>query len=92
MNRIIEMLKAVRKPKIWTDNVRRAWELPERLLVSQWADRSRVLDAANAEPGPWHTDRTPYLRGIMDAFNDPYIEDIRTRRLTSAERRRACLI
>ena len=76
MSQIVEILKAVKKPRIWTDEVRRAWELPERLMVSQWADRSRVLDAANAEPGPWHTDRTPYLRGIMDAFNDPYVEDI----------------
>ena len=64
------------RPRIWTSNVRRAWELPERLTVSQWADRSRVLDSTNAEPGPWHTDRTPYLQGVMDAFNDPYIEDI----------------
>lgn len=69
-------VKPVRKPKIWTDEVRKAWELPERLTVSQWADRSRVLDAANAEPGPWHTERTPYLKGVMDALNDSNIEDI----------------
>ena len=66
----------MKKPKIWTDNVRKAWELPERLTVSEWADRSRVLDFTHAEPGPWHTDRTPYLKGVMDAFNDPVIEDI----------------
>jgi len=70
------MIRLRKKPRIWTDNVRRAWELPERLTVSQWADRSRVLDSAHAEPGPWHTERTPYLLGIMDAFNDSYIEDI----------------
>ena len=44
---------------------------PEPLLtVSQWADRHRVLSSrAAAEPGPWRTDRTPYLREIMDALS-----------------------
>ena len=37
------------------------------LTVSQWADRYRMLsNKASAEPGPWRTDRTPYLREIMD--------------------------
>lgn len=30
----------------------------------------------SAEPGQWRTDRTPYLRGVMDAFTDPMIEEI----------------
>lgn len=44
----------------------------ERLTVSQWADRHRVLDPINcAIPGPWRTDVTPHLRGIMDTYGDP---------------------
>jgi len=70
------MLEVVEKPIIWTENVSKAWDLPERLTVSEWADRCRVLGQENAEPGRWNTDRTPYLRGIMDAFNDPNVEDI----------------
>jgi phage terminase large subunit GpA-like protein len=27
-----------------------------------------VLSALSAEPGPWRTDRVPYLRAIMDAL------------------------
>ncbi len=51
------------------------WEPPERLTVSEWADKYRVLDAAvSPEPGPWRTDRTPYARAWIDAFNDPEIE------------------
>jgi phage terminase large subunit GpA-like protein len=44
---------------------------PEPLLtISQWADRYRVLSQrASAEPGPWRTDRTPYLREIMDCLS-----------------------
>lgn len=30
----------------------------------------------SAEPGKWRTDRTPYLRGVMDAFTDPMVEEI----------------
>jgi len=50
---------------------------PEKLTVSEWADRFRILDSkTSAEPGPWSTDRTPYLRSIMDAFTDARIEEI----------------
>lgn len=50
---------------------------PEKLTVSEWADRHRVLDSkTSAEPGQWSTDRTPYLRGIMDALNDYRVEEI----------------
>jgi phage terminase large subunit GpA-like protein len=42
----------------------------EPLTVSQWADRFRRLSSkASAEPGPWKTSRTPYLRGIMDVLS-----------------------
>lgn len=38
--------------------------------VSQWADRHRVLSSkGSGEPGRWRTDRTPYLREIMDALS-----------------------
>jgi phage terminase large subunit GpA-like protein len=47
------------------------------MTVSQWADQYRVLSPmTSAEPGQWHTDRTPYLRGIMDAFFDPLVGTI----------------
>ena len=40
------------------------------LTVSQWADQYRMLsNKASAEPGPWRTDRTPYLREIMDCMS-----------------------
>ena len=40
---------------------------PAAITVSQWADGHRMLSGkASSEPGPWRTDRTPYLRQIMD--------------------------
>ena len=40
------------------------------LTVSEWADDHRMLSQrASAEPGRWRTDRTPYLREIMDCLS-----------------------
>jgi phage terminase large subunit GpA-like protein len=50
----------------WTDGLRQ----DPALTVSQWADKHRVLSPRGAsEAGPWRTDRTPYLREIMDALS-----------------------
>ncbi len=42
--------------------------------VSDWADRHRILPPTSAEPGRWRTERTPYLREVMDALStsSPY--------------------
>lgn len=45
--------------------------------VSEWADNNRYLDQkSSSEPGKWRTDRTPYLRAIMDSLsvNNPTSE------------------
>lgn len=50
---------------------------PEKLTVDEWADKHRVLSPeSSAEPGPWRTSRTPYLREPMRAFNDPKVNRI----------------
>jgi len=50
---------------------------PDELTVSEWADKYRRLSSeASAEPGQWHTSRTPYLREIMDCFTDPNVRRI----------------
>ena len=57
-----------------SDAIERAWRdglKPDPLLtVSQWADRYRVLSQrASSEPGRWRTERTPYLKEIMDCLS-----------------------
>ena len=44
---------------------------PDPLLtITQWADKYRTLSQrASSEPGQWRTDRTPYLREIMDCLS-----------------------
>lgn len=50
---------------------------PEKMTVSQFAEKYRILDAkSSARPGPWHNSLTPYLVGIMDAFNSYETEKI----------------
>jgi phage terminase large subunit GpA-like protein len=40
------------------------------MTVSEWADAHRIIPrAAGAEPGRWRTERTPYLREIMDCLS-----------------------
>jgi phage terminase large subunit GpA-like protein len=52
-----------------------AFKPPERLTLSQWADRFAFLSAeSSAEAGRWRT--LPYQKGMMDAFTDPSVEQI----------------
>jgi len=45
--------------------------------VSEYADNRRVLlPRTSAEPGPWRTNRAPYLKGLMDSFSNPDIMEI----------------
>lgn len=55
----------------------RALKPPDDVTVSQWADKYRRLSSeSSAEPGPWRTSRTPYLKEIMDSFSDPNVRHI----------------
>lgn len=50
----------------WSDGL----ALPPDQTVSEWADAERVLSkVSSAEAGRYRTDRTPYLREIMDCLS-----------------------
>ena len=58
-------------------NALQALKPPEKLLMSEWAEKYRVLDSkSSAIPGPWRNNVTPYLIGIMDEFNNVDTEEI----------------
>lgn len=48
----------------------------EKLKVSEWAAKNRVLPRGNAIPGPWDNDVTPYLVEIMDTFSNDAVEKV----------------
>lgn len=61
----------------WIMNALAALKPPERLTVSEWADKYRILsELDSASPGHWRTSKTPYLKAVMDAFNDDFVHDI----------------
>jgi phage terminase large subunit GpA-like protein len=53
------------------------WLPPERLSVSDWAEKYRVLTGKqSARQGLWSNQTTPYLTGVMDAACDPRVKTI----------------
>ena len=63
--------KQRRNTKKLFKKLRKAFDVPPDLTVSQWADAYRMLSPeASAEPGKWRTDRAPYQKEIMDAVSD----------------------
>lgn len=48
----------------------------EMLLVSDWAERHRILDDSSNLAGRWSNDVTPYLVEIMNTLNDENIRQV----------------
>ncbi len=49
---------------------RESFKPEPRLTVSEWADEHRILSKkSSSEPGRWRTERTPYLKEIMDCLS-----------------------
>ena len=80
---ILEQAAALQQWRVeWLDAERDAWRPPEHVPVSRWCDLHRVLPASSAEQGPWRTDRTPYLRELLDGLQDRHVEQITLRKST----------
>ena len=79
-NKIIIMAKRPKSHErtrdLFVRVIQKALESPEKITVSQWAEKYRQLDESSNFSGKWSNDITPYLVGVMDAFNDPYIQEI----------------
>ena len=65
-----------RTARLFKSVIKKVLKKPEKLTVSQWAERFRILDESSNFSGKWSNDITPYMIGVMDAFNDPYIQEI----------------
>lgn len=71
-----EKQEEIKYPK-WIREALEILKPPERLTVSEWADKYRVLsEKDSASAGRWKTSKTPYLKEIMNALNDDFIEEI----------------
>jgi phage terminase large subunit GpA-like protein len=54
----------------------RCFEPPERITVTECAEKYRILPTSNREGGAYRVSRTPFAKEIMDSFNDPNVEEI----------------
>lgn len=71
------MGKRGEKKSIWSSAERRAFAPPVKQTPTVWAESNRSLPPQiAAQPGPYRSSRTPYLREIQDAIIDPAIEEI----------------
>lgn len=62
-------------PVIFTPGERRVFRRREKLTVSQWAERHRVITNGPIT-GKWRNDVTPYLTEPMDCWNLPWVREI----------------
>jgi phage terminase large subunit GpA-like protein len=47
-----------------------------RKSISEWAEKKRVLSDSSEEKGPLRLIRTPYLKPILNCFQDPYVHTV----------------
>ncbi len=59
----------------FTEGERRVFRRREKLTVSQWAEKYRIVEKGPM-PGRWRNDVTPYLVEPMDCWNLPWIRKI----------------
>jgi phage terminase large subunit GpA-like protein len=59
----------------FTDAEIRVFRKRERLTVSQWAERHRIVTNGPIQ-GPWSNEMTPYLIDPMDTWNLPWVRKI----------------
>lgn len=72
-----EKQKRNNKWPLFIENALKTLKPPEKMKMSDWAEKYRVLDTkSSAIPGPWRNSVTPYLIGIMDEFNNVQTEEI----------------
>lgn len=63
-----------------------------KLSLSEWADRYRHLSPeSSAEHGKWRTNRTPYLKGILDAISDNSVRRVIIRSSSQVGKTEVCL-
>lgn len=61
----------------WTQEEIVAGRKADRLPIAEWIESNRVLQGSYAaEPGPKKIDRTPFVRPILEAWQDPWVREI----------------
>jgi terminase, large subunit len=64
------------RQSLWLPTGRAIWRNPDKLTISEWTEKYRLLVEPAEEKGPLRLRRTPYLSPIMDSILQPWIEQI----------------
>ncbi len=63
------------KPNKISSNIMQAWKPPDDISIVDWAEKNIILSSLTCpEPGPIRLSRTPYTRGVLEAFQSPFID------------------
>ncbi|MCX5876617.1 MAG: phage terminase large subunit family protein [Deltaproteobacteria bacterium] len=49
---------------------------PEKIRVSEWAVKHRIVTEIDAFPGPWRNDLVPHAAKIMDTIGNPSVREV----------------
>jgi phage terminase large subunit GpA-like protein len=56
--------------------LRRRLRTPEKLSISQWAERYRRVTEIDAKPGRWRNEMVPHAVPIMDSISHPWVRQV----------------
>lgn len=56
--------------------LRRRMRTPEKLSISQWAEKYRRVTEIDAEPGRWRGEMVPHATAIMDSIGKPWVRQV----------------
>jgi len=56
--------------------LRRRLRTPEKMSVSQWAEKFRRVTGIDSNPGPWRNDLVPHLIKPMDTVSLPHVREV----------------
>ena len=59
--------------KLCNETIARAITPRERMSLSEYAERYRVMPPSHSRPGPWQTDAQPCARQLMEWVTDPSV-------------------
>lgn len=78
------IIRALRKRRAWIAGtvsaqiprrVKDRMLQPEKLTISQWAEKYRRVTGIDAAPGPWRNDLVPHAVKIMDTIGQPHVRE-----------------
>lgn len=69
-------LSGERRFLVVPDGVRTRARCPDRIPVSDWNEKYRVMPASESYPGKWRRDIAPHAAKVMDLWAQPWVREV----------------